>query len=122
MDLGEANRQKWQRDVGKRLAHHLNDHESSFDTASIYTNAVVFIHIIQNIYTHGLKVTWGIILDTLELTHDGVKDLIEVEKVSSDKDNKIILVQVSQTVRRYLEDNYMKYYRRAKDMEAESNL
>ena len=118
MYLGKGNPKLWQ--VGKRLAHHLNDRESSFDTASIYTNAVVFIHIIQNIYNHGLKVTWGIILDTLELTHDGKEDPIEVEKVS-DKNEKII-VQVSQTVRRYMEDNYMKYYLRAKDMEAESNL
>ena len=122
MDLGKGNPKLWQ--VGKHLAHHLNDHESSFDTASIYTNAVVFIHIIQNIYTHGLKVTWGVILDSLELTHDGKRYLIEVEKKVSDKDNKIhvISVQVSQTVRDYMIRNYMKYYRRAKDMEAKGNF
>ena len=113
MDLGEDNPQLWRKKVGDRLAHHLKDLP--------YKYAKVFIHIIQNIYAHGLKVTWGVILDTLELTHDRKEYPIEVEKMSVEE-NKIISVQVSQTVRRYMKDNYMKYYRRAKDMEAKGNF
>ena len=107
MDLGEDNPQLWRKKVGDRLAHHLKDLP--------YKYAKVFIHIIQNIYTHGLKVTWGVILDTLELTHDGKEYPIKV-------DDERGSVQVSQTVRDYMMRNYMKYYRRAEDMAAESNF
>ena len=97
--LGTGNPKLWRDKVGGRLAHRLKGLR--------YTSAAEFLHIIQNIYKHELPITWGIVIDALELTNDDKCNEIKVDVV---RDGSKVTVQVSETVKDFMRKNYQKYH------------
>ena len=99
--LGTGNPKLWRDKVGGRLAHRLKGLR--------YTSAAVFLHIIQNIYKNKLPITWGIVIDALELTDSGASNAIKVDAM---RDGSKVTVQVSETVKDFMRKNYQKYHER----------